>query len=198
MKIETANQMRHMATGLLIETGFGAVWFYIALGWEGMFSAGNPAAIAVRVCLLLPVCCLLPAAFWLFKQAGRLPRAQAMPPWRGKLFLIIFTTYFLYGVSTLVLQRLHLEAYIVSVLAIFVGAHFLPEGRLFGNRPMMASGVVMIFWAIATMVSLPVAHLASATAVGCGLILWHGAAITLAAATDGLRRRIPAEVSLAQ
>jgi hypothetical protein len=185
VKIETANQMRHMATGLLIETGFGAVWFYIALGWEGMFSAGNPAAIAVR-------------AFWLFKQAGRLPRAQAMPPWRGKLFLIIFTTYFLYGVSTLVLQRLHLEAYIVSVLAIFVGAHFLPEGRLFGNRPMMASGVVMIFWAIATMVSLPVAHLASATAVGCGLILWHGAAITLAAATDGLRRRIPAEVSLAQ
>lgn len=198
MKIETANQMRHMATGLLIETGFGAVWFSIALSWEGMFSVGNPAAVAVRVCLLLPVCCLLPAAFWLFKQSGRFPRAQTMPAWRKKLFLIIFTTYFLFGVSEFILQHLHLEAYIVSVLAIFVGAHFLPEGRLLGNHPMMATGVVMMFWAMAAMVSLPVTHLASVTAVGCGLILWHSAAITLAAAMDGLRRRIPAAVSLVQ
>jgi hypothetical protein len=182
MKIETANQMRHMALGLLIEAFFGAVWFSIALSWEGMFSSGYPAAVAVRVCWLLPVCCLLPAAFWLFKQSGRFPRAQTLPAWRKKLFLIIFTTYSLFGVSAFVLQRLHLEAYIISVLAIFVGAHFLPEGRLFGNRPMMASGVVMIFWAVAVMVSLPIAHLASVTAVGCGLILWQSAAITLAVA----------------
>jgi hypothetical protein len=196
MKIETANQMRYMATGLLIEAGFGAVWFSIALGVEGMFSAGNPAAVAVRVCLLFPVCCLLLAAVWLFKQADSFPRAQAMPSWRGKLFLIIFTTYFLYGVSAFVLQHLHMEAYSISVLAIFVGAHFLPEGLLFRNRPMMATGVVMVFWSVAAMASLPVLHLASATAAGCGLILWHSAAITLAAAMDGLRRRIPDEVSL--
>ena len=63
---------------------------------------------------------------------------------------------------------------------------------------MMATGVVMMFWAMAAMVSLPIAHLASVTAVGCGLILWHSAAIILAAAMDGLRRRIPDEVSLVQ
>ena len=63
---------------------------------------------------------------------------------------------------------------------------------------MMATGVVMMFWAAASMVCLPIAHLASITSVGCGLILWHSAAITLAAAMDGLHRRIPAEESLDQ
>ncbi len=198
MKIENASQLRHMATGLLIEACFGAVWFAIALSVEGMLSAGNPTAVSVRTCLLLPLGCLLPPAFWLFKQAGRLPRAQATPSYRGKLFLIIFLTYSLYGVSAFVLQRLKLEAYTIPVLAIFVGGHFLPEGKLFGNRPMMASGVVMVCWAVAGMLILPVAHLASITAAGCGLILWHSAAITLAAAMDKLRPRIPAEVSLAQ
>lgn len=198
MKIETADQIRHKATGLLVETVFGAVWFSIALVSENMFSTENPAAVFVRVCVLLPVCCLLTAAVWLFKKAKRRPQAQPGPSLRKKLFLIIFVTYTLFGASAFALQRLHLDAYIIPVLAIFVGGHFLPEGRLFGNRPMIASGVVMIFWALAAMVCLPVAHLASFTAIGCGLILWHGAAMTLAAATDGLRQPSPGAESLLQ
>lgn len=136
--------------------------------------------------MLFPVVGLFAFAFWLYRQARRLPRGEAIPSWRGKLFQIIFVFYSVFGVLAYFLHRLHMDAFTISVLAIFVGAHFLPEGQLLSNRPMIASGIVMIFWALLALSCAPVKYLASWTAIGCGLILWHSAAITVAVAIGGM------------
>jgi hypothetical protein len=73
--------------------------------------------------------------------------------------------------ANLVLHRLKLEDYFLPVLAIAIGLHFLPLGKLFQNIPQIGTGVFMTLWAIAAMVFVPLEHLPSTVCFGCGLIL---------------------------
>ncbi len=173
-----ANQLGGRAVGAIFFTCFGTGWLFLGLAAKQMI---NPETVAGT---MTGMTALLLAATYLLRQARRWPRVPNDPA-MGRAFgwvnaiqwIAIFVTAFTLG-------RLHLDAYTPSAVAVIVGLHMFPLARLFHYPLHYATGGLLVSWAAATALLVPVAEMQGAAALGTGMILWLSAVVTL---TIGLR-----------
>jgi len=181
MKIESANQIRSRGIGVLVLGLFGTLWILLALLECQRATPGN--LIFLTACALA----FSGVGIWLLRLAGRLPRGPEDPA-RSRAFLRINAITWTAAIAAnLLLHGLKRDVDFLPVLAIIVGLHFIPLGRLFANIPQIGTGIFMTFWAVITLFFVPAEHLPSIVCFGCGLILWQSATITLAVAWQAAR-----------
>lgn len=178
----TANQLEGRATGALFFTGFGALWLLLALAAQQQLAVSRVAPLAACALLLTLV------SLQLKRQGGRLPRV-ADDPAVGRAFLwvnvIQWSAVF---VTAFALGRLHWDAYTPSAITAIVGLHMFPLARLFRYPLHNLTGTLLTAWAVASIYVAPVKQLQSTTALGTGILLWMGAALTLVLAFGALQK----------
>ncbi|MFL6428477.1 MAG: hypothetical protein ACJ71S_09570 [Acidobacteriaceae bacterium] len=160
--------------GATITGGFGAVW--LALGMTG---AGMPVLAALAV--VIPVFVVVASLASMVRR--RLPKLSAAetPEKRERMraFAVVNVVEWVAIFGTInLLRNLHLDAWIVSAIALIVGAHFLPLARIFGARQHVVTGTALMLCA-AVAVVLPWSVRDVVECVGAGLILWASAAAAL-------------------
>jgi len=181
----TANRLTGRAIGALIFTGFGTLWLFLSLYAREQVSAMSLAGLA------LIAAGLMLAAVYLLGQAKRLPRVPDDPRIMKMFHWINAIQWVVCFVLATILGRLHLDAYIVPLIACIVGLHLFPLARLFRYPMHYATGTAMVLWAAGAMIVVPADHVQGITALGAGVILLSSAAVTLALALETARRAIP-------
>jgi hypothetical protein len=181
----TANRLTGRAIGALIFTGFGTLWLFLSLYAREQVSAISLAGLA------LIAAGLVLAAVYLLGQAKRLPRVPDDPRIMKMFHWINAIQWVVCFVLATILGRLHLDAYIVPLIACIVGLHLFPLARLFRYPMHYATGTAMVLWAAGAMIVVPADHVQGITALGAGVILLSSAAVTLALALETARRAIP-------
>jgi hypothetical protein len=185
MKIENANQLRGRASGVIVVAVFGALWLLLALYAMQMLSVATVAGV------VLGMAALVAAAVYLFREAKRWPRVPDDPA-VGRAFGWINTLQWIaVGAVAFTLARLHLDVYIPSAITAIVGLHMFPLGRIFRYPAHYRAGAILLAWALASVVFVPVDDLQSVAALGTGIILWCSAVVTFALAFRAARQ--PAE-----
>lgn len=178
----TQNQLRGRAIGSLFFAGFGALWMLLALYARQILTIDTAIFVATGT-LALSV-----AAVWLMRKASRFPKIPEDPS-SGKSFGRINALQWAAGaIVAFTFSRLHMDAYIPSAITAIVGIHFFPLAKLFRYPMHNVTGVVMVLWASASVLFVPVDQLQGIAALGSGTILWLSAAITLALALTSARR----------
>lgn len=180
--IATANQLSGRATGALFFVGFGSLWLFLSL------YALERLNVATVSGLVLGLVILVLAALSLLRAAKRWPRVPDDPvvgrafAWINAIqWIAVFAVAF-------TLAKLHQEAYIMNAITAIVGLHMFPLARLFHYPPHYFAGGVLVAWAAASAVFVPVEHLQGVSALGTGVILWLCAAVTLAITLPAARQ----------
>jgi hypothetical protein len=187
--IETGNQLKGMAIGVMVFGFFGALWIVSGLVERGTMTVGRVLGAAAGCAVLMA------GGILLLRAAGHWPM-QPNNPAIGRVFGLVnalqwgagFTAFFL-------LRHWHLDDYFLSVLTAIVGLHFVPLARLFRAPSHYAVAAVMVAWAATGVLYLPVEHLPSLTAFGDGLILWQAGAQALAVGLAAARH-VPAQTAV--
>ena len=177
-----ANQLAGRATGALFFTGFGALWIVLSLYARQMLS---PRTI---IGVLLGATALVWNAVHLLQKAKRLSSVPEDPA-TGRAFMRINVIQWI-AVAAVAFSfaRLHIDAYVMSAITAIVGLHMFPLARLFKYPLHYGVGGVLVLWAAASAVLLPIAQIQGITALGTGFILWLSAAVSLALAFQAVRR----------
>ena len=184
MKIRTANQLSGRATGVMFCAGFGALWLVLSLIAKQQLGVATVAGVA------LGLVALFAGALYLFRLAKRWPRVPDDPAVGRAFVWINAIEWTAVAVVAFTLNRLRLDAYIMSAITAIVGLHMFPLGRIFRYPAHYRSGAVMLAWAVASVAFVPVEHLQGIAALGTGVILWLGAAVTLAVAIPAARQSV--------
>ena len=182
MKIQTANQLSGRATGALFFAGFGTLWIALAL------YALERLSIATVAGLLLGMACLVLAALSLLRYAKLWPSVPDDPAMGRAFGWINAVQWIAVAVTVFTLAKLHLDAYVMCAITAIVGLHMFPLARLFHYPPHYLSGALLVAWAAASAVFVPIEHLQGISALGTGIILWLCAAVTLALAWSASRQ----------
>jgi len=66
-----------------------------------------------------------------------------------------------------------------------------PLARLFHYPLHYATGTVLVVWAVASAMLVPVDQMQGTAALGTGIILWLSAVVTLAIAVNAARQPVP-------
>ena len=179
--------LRSRATGVLVVSGFGALWFLLGL------AASQTLSAATGTLLLGGLLGLLLLAVTLSRRAAALPRSEADAErvrQVGRVFgRVNALQWVAIIVTAVVLGRLHLDAYTPAAVTLIVGVHFFPLGRLFRNSQHHVTGGLLIAWALLCLALVPQESLQSTTAFGTGAILWVSAVVTLVRGFRLLGRR---------
>lgn len=176
MKIENANQLEGMATGVLFLSFFGGVWLVFGLLARGTMDAAKVSLVAAVFLAFMS------GSLWVMRQARNLPSVPVNPA-VGRAFAWVNAAQWAAGCALwFLLRELRLDAYFLTGLAVIVGLHFLPLARLFHSPANYATGGMLLAWAAVAFTFVPVEHLPSTTAFGAGMILWQAAATSLAVA----------------
>ena len=179
--------LRSRATGVLVISGFGALWFLLGLAASQTLSAATGALL---LCGLLA---LLVLAVTLSRRAAALPRSEAARERArhvGRVFGRVNAVQWIAIIATaVILGRLHLDAYTPAAVTLIVGVHFFPLGRLFRNPQHHVTGAFLVAWALVCLALVPRETLQSTTAFGTGAILWVSAVVTLIRGFRLLSRR---------
>lgn len=187
--IQTANQLRGRAIGAMFFACFGTGWIFLALAAKRIINAATASGTVVGMVVLLLV------AAYLMRRAQLWPRA-ADDPARGRAFAWInaiqWTAVFVVAFS---FSRFHIDAYTTSAITAIVGLHLFPLARLFRYPMHYLTGGMLVAWAAASAVLVPVAEMQGTTALGTGVILWLSAAVTLGLALAASRQAVPTEVA---
>jgi len=179
--IQTANQLRGMASGVIFLAFFGGVWFFFALLERQIVSVSHAAGVALGLAALL-----LPALY-LIRAAKHWPRVAGDPA-ASRRFNRVNAAQWAAGFALFFVFRwLHLDDYFMSGLTAIVGLHFFPLAKIYHNPAARGTGAILLAWALTSVVFVPVEHLPSMTGFGTGLILWHSAAVSLAVALHAAR-----------
>jgi hypothetical protein len=172
------NQLSGRAIGAIFGACFGTGWLFLGLAAKQMI---NPATVAGT---MTGMTALLLTAALLLRQAKRWPRVPNNPA-MGRVFgWVNAIQWIAIAITAFTLGRLHRDAYIPSAVAVIVGLHMFPLARLFHYPLHYATGTVLVGWAVATALFVPVNEMQGAAALGTGIILWLSAVVTL---TIGLR-----------
>ena len=129
-KIQTANQLRGMATGAIFAAGFGAVWLASSLSFMQWLSAATVAGVLLGLAVLVSAAILF--------APRRLNAGHACPRscrWAALLHGSMRFSGLAILVVVFVLARLHLDAYVPSAITAIVGLHMFPLARLFRYPP---------------------------------------------------------------
>jgi hypothetical protein len=177
-----ANQLSGRAIGAMFFACFGTGWIFLALAAKQRINCVTASGTVLGM-----VAMLLTAAY-LMRLAKRWPRVPDDPR-VGRAFgwvnAIQWTAVF---IAAFTLGRLHLDAYTPSAVAAIVGLHLFPLARLFHYPLHYVTGSVLVAWAVATAVLVPVSEMQGDAALGTGLILWAAAVVTLAIGLNAARQ----------
>jgi hypothetical protein len=176
MKIENANQLSGRATGAIFFTGFGALWLMLSLYARQQLSVVSVSGVTLGLVILLV------AALYLLRMAKRWPRVPDDPAVGRAFGWINAIQWIAVALVAFTLARLHLDAYVMSAITAIVGLHMFPLARLFRYPAHYVTGAVLVAWAVASAVFVPVEQMQAIAALGTGVILWLSAAATLALA----------------
>jgi hypothetical protein len=182
MKIQTANQVSGRAIGALFFAGFGAIWLGLA------FYCMERLSVAVGCGILLGLAGVVLVALSLFRTSKRFPREPDDPAVSNTFKWVNIVQWIAVGVVAFTLNRLSLDAYVLSAITVIVGLHMFPLARLFHYSPHYVTGAVLVGWGVASAVLVPVSQMQGVTALGTGGTLWLSAAVTLALAWQGARQ----------
>ena len=186
MTIQTANQLSGRATGVLFFAGFGALWLLLAL------YARQQLSFAAIACVVLGLVLLVSAGVYLLRLSRRFQRVPDDPAVGRAFAWINAAEWIAVAATAYAFSRWHLNAYLMSAITAIVGLHMFPLGKIFHYTAHYRAGAVMLAWAVASVLLVPVEHLQSVTAIGTGCILWLAAAVNSALAIrDGRRPAAP-------
>ena len=179
---QTANSLGGRAVGSLFFAGFGALWLFLSLYARQLLNIETVSSVLLGLGLLLG------AAVVLLREAKRWPRVPDDPA-VGRAFVWINAIQWI-AVSAVAFSfaRLHIDAYVLSAITAIVGLHMFPLARLFRYPLHHITGALLVAWAAASALLLPVEQMQGITAFGTGLILWLSAAVTLVAAMQAARQ----------
>jgi hypothetical protein len=182
MKIQTANQVNGKATGVFFCAGFGALWLVLAL------IARLQLGVATVCGVGLGLAALLAAAVYLRRLAKRWPHVPDDPGVGRAFAWINAIEWVAVGAAAFTLSKLHLDAYVMSAITAIVGLHMFPLGRIFHYPAHYRAGTIMMAWAVASAVFIPVEEMQGITALGTGALLWFSAVVTLVVAIPAARQ----------
>jgi hypothetical protein len=182
MKIQTANHLSGRAIGSIFFAGFGTGWLFMALAAKQWIS------FATIFGVMLGMSILFLTAFYLLRQAKRWPRVPDDPAIGRAFGWINAIQWIAVGAVAFTFARLHIDAYATSAITAIVGLHLFPLARLFRNRLHYVTGAVLVAWAWASALLVPIGHMQGIAALGTGVILWLSAAVTLAIALQSARQ----------
>jgi hypothetical protein len=180
-----ANQLSGRAIGSMFFAGFGTGWFFLALAAKQRISFATVSGV------LLGMLILLLTAFYLLRQSRRWPRVPDDPAVRRAFAWINAIQWIAVAVVAFSLGRMNLGEYATSAIAAIIGLHLFPLARLFHYPLHYATGTVLVVWAVASAMLVPVDQMQGTAALGTGIILWLSAVVTLAIAVNAARQPVP-------
>jgi len=175
-KIQTENQLSGRAIGVLFFAGFGALWLALGLYAQERLRTATVSGV------LLGLAVLVLAALYQLREAKRWPRVPEDPAVSRTFIRVNVVQWIAVAVVAFTFAELHIEAFVISAITAVVGLHMFPLARLFRYPPHYVAGAVLVAWAAASAVFLPVDRMQGIAALGTGAILWSSAAVNLALA----------------
>jgi hypothetical protein len=168
--------------------GFGALWLFLSLYARQILNVATVSSVVLGLAMLLL------GALYLFRLAKRWPRVPDDPTVGRAFAWINAIQWIAVAVVAYTLTRLNRTVYIPSAITAIVGLHMFPLGRIFHYPAHYRAGAIMLAWAVASVVFVPVEELQGIAALGTGVILWISAAVTLALALQAARQSAQMQV----
>jgi uncharacterized membrane protein YhdT len=168
-----------LASGLLILTVFAACWALAGLGVAGV--EGLPRWFGLSCILVISVALALTGIQLLAAARQLLPDSSSESAERGRRvgmqFGLVFGAEFvLIAIASRVLASVGRDSLIIPVIAVIVGAHFLPLAGLFHVRTYYATGGTLAAIGLAGVIGVLTtsAHAPwqAGVAYGAALVLW--------------------------
>jgi hypothetical protein len=179
---QTANQLGGRAIGSIFFAVFGAVWLALAFYVLELLSAASISGVVLGTLILFLT------GIYLMRLAKRWPRVPDDPAIGRAFGWINAIQWIAVGAVAFIFARLHIDAYVMSAITAIVGLHLFPFARLFRNRLHYVTGAVLVAWALASALLVPIDHMQGIAALGTGVILWLSAAVTLTIALQSARQ----------
>jgi hypothetical protein len=149
------------ATGAIFFAVFGGAWLE---GWA--FDSARPMAVALGIGVL--ALALAWAALATYRRHAAALAAHPVTPagWRAKkvFHIVNATQWIIIFILTNLLIRNGLGTWVIPMVILVIGVHFLPLGRVFVSRPHYVTGAALIAFAIAYPLMAPAGPVDS---VGC-------------------------------
>jgi uncharacterized membrane protein YccF (DUF307 family) len=178
---QIANQLGGRAIGAIFFAVFGAIWLALA------FHALELLSVVFISGVVLGTMVLLLTGMYLVHLANRWPRVPDDPAISRAFGWINAIQWVAVAAVAFSFAKLHIDAYVMSAITAIVGLHLLPFARLFRNRLHYGTGALLVAWALASALLVPIDHMQGIAALGTGAILWLSAAVTLAIALQSAR-----------
>ena len=150
MKIQTANQLSGRATGAIFFSAFGALWILLSLYAKEQLNAATVSSVMAGLALLLL------AATKLIRESKNWPRVPDDPAMGRAFAWINAVQWVAIAAVAFGFAKLHIDAYVMSAITAIVGLHLFPLARLFRYTPHYATGTVLVVWAAASALFVPV------------------------------------------
>jgi hypothetical protein len=180
-----ANQLGGRAIGSMFFAGFGTGWLFMALAakqWIGFVSVSG---------VMLGMSILFLTAFYLLRLSRRWPRVPGDPAMRRAFAWINVIQWTAIALVALSFAKLHIDAYVISAIAVIMGLHLFPLARLFRYPLHYVTGAVLVAWAVVSAIVAPTEQMQGTAAIGIGIILWLSAVVTLAIGVNAARKPVP-------
>jgi hypothetical protein len=162
--------------------GFGTGWLFMALVAKQRITFGTVSSV------LLGMSILFLAAFYLLRQSRRWPRVPDNPAMGRAFGWINAIQWTAVAIVAFSFAKLHIDAYVISAITAIIGSHLFPLARLFRNPLHYGTGTLLVAWAVASAILVPIDQMQGTAALGTGIILWLSAAVTLVMTLQAARQ----------
>lgn len=161
------------AIGAMFFAVFGGMWLGLWAHSEYPGSVGALLAIAaVAAALLVGAYRAYKANSLAFKAIAQTPESLRM----SRVFnLVNAGQWVVIVIAAFVLSRTGYTRWILPVVILIIGLHFLPLARLFAYRPHYLTGAALVLLACVYPFATPDGPANAVGALGAGLILWISA-----------------------
>jgi hypothetical protein len=187
MMMQTQNQLGGRAVGAMFFAVFGTIWLLLALYVRQEFGVATMSGVALGALMLFL------ASLRLFREAKRWPRVPDDPA-VGRAFMWVNAIQWI-AISAVAFSfaRLHIDVYVMNAITAIVGLHMFPLARLFRYPVHYLTGILLVAWAVASILFVPTEQLQGIASLGTGAILWLSAVVTLTIAFQAARQCAGAE-----
>jgi hypothetical protein len=162
--------MAGRGVGISVLALFGALWMFNALKFDGAPNWAFYASFAATAGLLLAGIARIISD----RKSGVPPQSRAT---RMGFFVVLALEVAVIFAAVWLLQKRHLEKYILPAISAIVGLHFLPLAKIFRAPLYYATGLAMVAATAAAVVWLKGAQQIICIGYSAGAILWLSALI---------------------